>query len=1484
MQKLPLKLKVSTGVRLFESVGKKKAYNRNQIGILVEKTSGPFMRRLTTLLFLTWFILLPWQPLHSQVDEESVRIGVLAKRGDERTLMKWGPTADYLSREIPGYRFVIVPLDFEEIGKAVAAKDIDFVLANSGIYVEFESRYGAGRIATMQNLNGKRGYTRFGGVIFTRANREDIRNIEDVRGKRFAAVKENSLGGYLMAWRELEHFDITPAKDTELNFAGTHDAVVQEVLQGKVDVGTVRTDTLERMSREGKLDLLQVKLLHPQKHEGFAYLCSTRLYPEWPMAKLAHTPEPLGHLVASALLQMPPDSKAASAGQVYGWTVPRNYQPVHELMRELHVGPYANLGKITLEDLLRNYWHWLLLTALVLLLLSAATTYVTRLNFRLRQTEGELIGARDHLAEKVRERTSELEDSHRRLERISRDWNDAFDAISDPIFIHDAGMRIVQANPAYCERAEASLEAMLGQPYYEFFPKMDGPLHACQTFPERLHTEGEELQLESGEVFVSRSFGITRADNTVRHALHILEDVTDIRRAESRRRTLSRAVEQAGEGVIILGRDKKTLYCNPGMSRLLGRSYHEEHCIPSMGDIRKLVPAYFANQLLQLFGDVEHGQNSASAEMEVVTHSGDKRPVFITVGAIRDEENALDGYVLLLLDISEVKQAEQALTYRIGLESVIAAIASRLINIEPAEIDREINQALRRLAEFAGADRAYLFTYDESDDTISNTHEWCKTDVTAQFDSLQRLSLANLPWLHERFLSGEVVRVVDVTALPPEAMAEQSEFLRESIRSLLNVPLSFGGAFAGFIGFDNVHQPREWAEEDVRLLRVAGEIIFNSLGRVRAMARLQRSEASLAAAQQIAQMGNWDWNITSGDLAWSDEIYRIFGLEPHQFAATYEAFLESVHPDDRDHVISEVNKAITREKGYELDHRIVHPDGNVRIVHEIGEVRFNAEGEAIRMIGTVQDVTELREAEQETRRLNRALRTLSLCNAALIHAQREDALIEEICRILVDDGGYRFAWVGYAGQSEERRIEPVAHAGSDRGFLDTLNLGWADDENGRNPAGFAIRTRKSFIVRDIASMPMSSAVWREAAQACGYVSVIALPLISEEEVLGAITIDAGEADAFDAAEQHLLEEMAGDLAFGIRTLRNRREQERAEKALAETEERFEDLYESAPNAYLSVSSEDGSLLQFNQALCEILGYPRDVMAGMKVFDLYADTSQGLSKAKQLFKRFKRGESFRDVELQMRHWDGHPVWVSVSIDPVMGESGKVLESRSSIIDISARKRAEEERGHFAERLQRSLLQTIRAMAMTIEKRDPYTAGHQERVAELAVAIGRELGLDQQRIEGLRLGALIHDIGKISVPAEILNRPGKLEPEMFNIIKMHPVIGYDIISGIDFPWPLSDMVLQHHERLDGSGYPKGLQGDAILQESRILTVADVVEAMAAHRPYRAALGLERALDEIERGKESLYDGEVVDACLKIFREGNAMDEWVASLSYH
>ena len=203
------------------------------------------------------------------------------------------------------------------------------------------------------------------------------------------------------------------------------------------------------------------------------------------------------------------------------------------------------------------------------------------------------------------------------------------------------------------------------------------------------------------------------------------------------------------------------------------------------------------------------------------------------------------------------------------------------------------------------------------------------------------------------------------------------------------------------------------------------------------------------------------------------------------------------------------------------------------------------------------------------------------------------------------------------------------------------------------------------------------------------------------------------------------------------------------------------------------------------------------------------------------------------------------------------------------DISEKKRAEEQIQRYVAQLETAFMSTVKVATTLSEMRDPYTAGHERRVAEIAVAIAAELGLDAGRQEGLRVAGHLHDIGKITIPSEILSKPGKLSPIEFRLIREHSQASHDILIKVEFPWPVAQVALQHHERIDGSGYPQGLAGEAIMFEARIIAVADVVEAMSSHRPYRPGLGIDKALGEIERGRATAYDPQAVDACLKLFR---------------
>jgi signal transduction histidine kinase len=346
-----------------------------------------------------------------------VPIGVLSYRGDEQAVRMWQKTAEHLTRRIPGHTFVIVPLDFQKIGPAVGRSDVAFVITNTSIYVELEAQYGVSRIATMRNKRNSHAYTEFGGVIFCRADRQDIRSLEDLKGRDFMAVEETSLGGWRAAWRELHAGHIDPYRDfRRLLFGNTHDAVVYAVRDGTVDAGTVRTDTLERMREDGLIAPGAFRILNQQRAENFPYALSTRLYPEWPIAKIRTTPQDLAQQVVIALFHMRPTDPAAEAARISGWTIPLDYQPVHDLMKELRVGPYRDYGKVTLGGALRAYWQWLVVV--LLLLMAAVTTsfYVLQLNRRLQQSRLNLQLAHEGLETTVAARTAELRKVNEELE------------------------------------------------------------------------------------------------------------------------------------------------------------------------------------------------------------------------------------------------------------------------------------------------------------------------------------------------------------------------------------------------------------------------------------------------------------------------------------------------------------------------------------------------------------------------------------------------------------------------------------------------------------------------------------------------------------------------------------------------------------------------------------------------------------------------------------------------------------------------------------------------------------------------------------------------------------------------------------------------------------------------------------------------------------------------------------------------------------
>ena len=294
---------------------------------------------------------------------------------------------------------------------------------------------------------------------------------------------------------------------------------------------------------------------------------------------------------------------------------------------------------------------------------------------------------------------------------------------------------------------------------------------------------------------------------------------------------------------------------------------------------------------------------------------------------------------------------------------------------------------------------------------------------------------------------------------------------------------------------------------------------------------------------------------------------------------------------------------------------------------------------------------------------------------------------------------------------------------------------------------------------------------------------------------------------------------------------------------------------------------DGKYTLANKKLLSLLKVGKDQLIGQGRENVYPESVARAHRRNDL--AVMNGRAPAEFEELNMEDDGQHVYLSQKF-PLFDEDGRLAGVSGISTDITDYKRMAKENLDANIRHKAVLTDAIAAIAATLEQRDPYTAGHQRRVAELAVAIGDEMGLSGEITDGLYFGGLIHDIGKISVPTEILGKPGRLNDIEYGLIKTHSETGFEIIKDIDFPWPVPQMILQHHERMDGSGYPQGLGGEQILLEARILAVADVVEAMSANRPYRAGLGMQAALDEITRKRGAGLDALVVDACLSLIRE--------------
>jgi len=525
-------------------------------------------------------------------------------------------------------------------------------------------------------------------------------------------------------------------------------------------------------------------------------------------------------------------------------------------------------------------------------------------------------------------------------------------------------------------------------------------------------------------------------------------------------------------------------------------------------------------------------------------------------------------------------------------------------------------------------------------------------------------------------------------------------------------------------------------------------------------------------------------------------------------------------------------------------------------------VKEDKTGKAVRMPGTPEDITLLKQANERVAVLARLYAALSACNAAVLRCTDVDSMVRDMCSIVVNHGGMRLAWIGLVDDAT-RLVRVAAAHGAGTEYLDGIRISTrADEDSGRGATGTAIREGHAVWIENFRDDPRTLP-WRERAAHYGWVASAALPIRRGGRFVGALMLYAGESGLFTSETRDLFEEIAATIGFALDKLDSEAAARQVQANLIESEQHYRGLLDQTVTAIYV--TQGGRIVFANPRFCEVMGYPLEEVLGRGSMELFGteqraeiEHARGVVRAGQsvqlvLRVRRRTGESIDlGVHGSPGHWNGAPAMIMMAQD------------------ITERRRAEERIAEYVRQLERVMYGTLQAVARMVELRDPYTAGHQRRVALVAVALAQELGWSAERCHTLELAGMVHDIGKVAIPAELLAKPSRLSNLEYEIIKTHAEGGYQILKDIDFPQPIAEIIREHHERNDGTGYPQGLKGDRILPEAKVLAVADVLESMASHRPYRPALGPEQALAELEAHKDTHYDAEIVDAAVRLIRE--------------
>jgi len=508
------------------------------------------------------------------------------------------------------------------------------------------------------------------------------------------------------------------------------------------------------------------------------------------------------------------------------------------------------------------------------------------------------------------------------------------------------------------------------------------------------------------------------------------------------------------------------------------------------------------------------------------------------------------------------------------------------------------------------------------------------------------------------------------------------------------------------------------------------------------------------------------------------------------------------------------------------------------------------------------DITERKQAEERIKHLNLVLRAIRDINQLIVKEKDRERLLKGACNSLIKTRGYYHSQIVLL--DKEGKIDTYTEAGLGKDFLPLAKL---LKKGELTPCGqIAIKQKDVVIIED----PASTCPDCPLVQACSdQGSVMVVRLEHNGKIYGVMSISIPTHFIIDKEEQALLKEVAGDIVLGLSNIEMKKKLDKQTHDLKERVKEFGCLFKLSQLIEKPGISPEGIFQELVSFLPSAWRYPEITCARI----IFGDKEYKTENFKETIWKQSRDIKVREKTIgtiEVYYLEKRP---EMDKGPFQKEEGDLLTLITERLgEFINRKNSTSQLEQSYLKAKKAMNATIETMSKIVEAKDPYTSGHQQRVSQLATTIAKakELCLSQDRIEGIRIASLIHDIGKIGIPTEILSKPTTLTDLEFSLIKEHSQIGYDILQSIDFSYPVANIVLQHHERLNGSGYPKKIKGGDILLEAKIICVADVVEAMSSHRPYRAALGVDKALEEISQNRGILYEPKVVDVCLKLFKE--------------